>query len=159
MDRSLQQIRASEAEGQHGDGERDAKDGDILDGQAEVDFLLHDQANSEDGGDREREGGEGGTEEEVDGALELVFQGGLDGAQALGGENEKRDDHAGESCGEPEFGGSKLEDDGEFFCENHDGNESGHEKDCTGDEAGFGKKGQSRVLSLFSVFQSALQRV
>jgi hypothetical protein len=43
MDRSLQQIRASEAEGQHGDGERDAKDGDILGGQAEVDFLLHDQ--------------------------------------------------------------------------------------------------------------------
>ncbi len=95
----MEEIGAALGEGENGDGEHHAEQRDILHRQAEIDFLIDEQANGENGGNRERKGGEDGTEEEVDGPLELVLAGGFDRTQAFWSEDEEGDDHAGECSG------------------------------------------------------------
>ena len=97
--------------------------------------MFHQKADRKNGRDREREGGEDGAKEEVDGALELVLASGFDGTQALGSEDEKGDDHAGERSGELQLGGAEIKNDGEFFGEKHHREEACEEKKRSGSEA------------------------
>ena len=129
MDRALQHAGAHGAECQHADDQGQDEDHDLGRIEPELDLYAAQAGDHDDRRHRQADGGERGTEADIDRALQMVGGGGMEGGQPFGRQHQDGDDHAAERCGQAERVGAVVDDDGELLRQKHDRHECRDEED------------------------------